>query len=163
MRQPSSLPPSQPHAPPPGFSLLEVLVALAVAAILATSLLGLVHQNVTMAGEAWEVQAHLDLAQEVLLTKSPYLRQVSPVSWTSGPADARWRLTRDERAQPAFRHGFEDGPQNATPFAPTRMQLFTSIRTRQMEWMWLEPPVFSDWTGATSADETPPMPEDDIP
>ncbi|AGW15214.1 prepilin-type N-terminal cleavage/methylation domain-containing protein [Megalodesulfovibrio gigas] len=159
-----------------GFSLLEVLVALVVGAILTVSLLGVIQQNVTMAGEVWEMQAHLDMAQELLLLRSPYARQLAPSSWagwtskTPGAAkdrqdwqDARWRLTRERRKETGFRHGFEDGPRNATPFTPTQLQLFTSIRTRQMRWTWLEPPAETDTVRAAGKDTTPEIPMDDIP
>lgn len=168
------------HTRRAGFSLLEVLVALAVAAILATSLLGLIQQNVTMANEAWEVQAHLDMAQELLLTRSPYSRLLAATGWTawsggsgstggfgkSGATrdqDARWKLTREQRKQLAFRHGFEDAPANATFEMPPQMLLSTSVRGRSLLWKWLEPPASAGSVQGVGRDATPSISTEEEP
>lgn len=144
MVEQTAYPPSIPRECRQGFSLLEVLVALAVAATAATAIMGLLQQNVTMAGTAWETMAHLNMAETLMLSHAPSTRNLDAVPWRAWPEmeEAKWRLTRERREAMVFRRGFEDGPAQPQDNAAGTSRLFlqTSIRGYFMTWSWLEPP-----------------------
>ena len=106
-----------------GFSLLEVLMALIVASILAATLLGAQRHSMLLADinkGTWEA---LNLGQDILLSKP--LRDITTpvpswVEWTAAPG-SRFRLTRERMA----------GSEYAEQF-----RLETEIAGQSVTWEW---------------------------
>lgn len=78
-----------------GFSMIEILVALTIAAILSLTFLGVQRQNALMAqasDDTWQV---LNLSQDVLAHKYPSGFNVVSSGWISwpGPPEGRIRVS----------------------------------------------------------------------
>ncbi len=76
-----------------GFSLLEVIIALAVAAILASSLLSMQNQSARYMEMSRDSLRCLDLTQDILAARFPKDIQASPsfIRW-SEEVEGEWRI-----------------------------------------------------------------------
>ncbi len=91
-----------------GFSLLEVIVALAVSAILASSLLTIQNQSAHYMEMGRDSLASLNAAQDILARRYPDQLQTTPewITW-SGKAQGEWRLQQS----------FDAGEKNTVSYA----------------------------------------------
>lgn len=96
-----------------GFTLVEVLVALVVAAILASGLLALQQHGLNQAREADLLWAQMNVAQEALMGLDP--ARTTP---QSGPD---WQITITEPT-----------PQRSSPW----ISLTTRGAGRELNWSW---------------------------
>lgn len=106
----------------PGFTLMEVLVALVVAAVLAAGLAALQRHGLNQVRDGDALWEHINLAQEALLGQDvARMRDDTGWRWAGEYADVRWR------ASPA--PALEDRPGEW-------MVLVTSTPDRILEWFW---------------------------
>lgn len=105
-----------------GFTLMEVLVALVVAAVLAAGLVALQRHGLNQARDGDALWEHVNLAQEALLGQDmARMRDDTGWRWTEGYADARWRVS----PAPALEDRLGEW-----------MVLVTRTPDRTLEWFW---------------------------
>ncbi len=75
-----------------GFSLIEILVALTIAAVLSISFLGVQRQNALMAQASADTWESLNLSQDVLAHKYPDGFNVISSGWISWPGPPSGRI-----------------------------------------------------------------------
>lgn len=75
-----------------GFSLIEILVALTIAAVLSISFLGVQRQNALMAQASADTWESLNLSQDVLAHKYPDGFNVISSGWISWPGPPAGRI-----------------------------------------------------------------------
>lgn len=106
----------------PGFTLMEVLVALVVAALLASGLLALQRHGLNQARDGDTLWIHVNLAQEALMGKDlARMRDDTGWLWPQQHPDRQWRIV-------------------ATPILEGRsgpwMMLTTRTPERTLDWLW---------------------------
>ncbi|SDB55650.1 prepilin-type N-terminal cleavage/methylation domain-containing protein [Desulfonatronum thiosulfatophilum] len=104
---------TRPHNNATGFSLVEVLVALVVAATLASGLLALQHHGLNQAREADLLWDHLGIAQEALMGVE--------LARAETQAMPDWHVS----VMPA-------SPERPTPW----ILVVTRAAGREMNWIW---------------------------
>jgi prepilin-type N-terminal cleavage/methylation domain-containing protein len=107
---------------PPGFTLMEVLVALVVTALLASSLLALQQHGMNQARDGDVLWDHVNLAQEALLGQElARMHDDTGWRWPAQHANRQWRIN----PAPALRD--RPGPW---------VVLVTRTPERTLEWYW---------------------------
>lgn len=105
-----------------GFTLMEVLVALVVAALLASGLLAAQRYGLDQARDGDVLWEHVNLGQEALLGRDlAYVRDDTGWQWLLPPSDKQWRI------KPALPREAVTGPWTT---------LTTRTPERTMEWSW---------------------------
>ncbi len=143
--------------PAQGFSLVEIMVALVVASILALTLIGAQRQSLNLASSALAVWEHLNFSQELMLEKPPKEQDVATPGWMLWPdrEDAQWRFVQEEEGVQFehnidFVHDFEglakqrqdmqdmlEKLQEASP--EVKKEYFqTKVQGTTMSWEWYE-------------------------
>ncbi len=105
-----------------GFTLMEVLVALVVAALLASGLLAVQRHGLDQARDGDILWEHVNLAQEALLGQDlTDVRDDTGWQWVLPPADKQWRIS------PGLTREAGAGPWTT---------LTTRTPERTLEWSW---------------------------
>lgn len=107
---------------PAGFTLMEVLVALVVTAILASGLLALQQHGVNQARDGDTLWEHVNLAQEALLGRDlARFRDDTGWRWAMEQTHGQWRVSPAPASQ--------DRPDGWA-------MLLTRTPERTVEWFW---------------------------
>lgn len=108
----------------PGFSLVELLVALVVGALLAHALLNAQHYSLYLATQQQGAWSSLNLSQELLAARGLEKLSRRPTgTWIAhpGPTQGKWRSTRSE------------SPEQDCHWT----DLETDVQGAIFEWSWL--------------------------
>lgn len=107
-----------------GFTLLEVLVALVVAALLASGLLAVQQHGMNQARDGDERWDHVNLVQEALLGQDMVrMREDTGWRWPAQHGDRQWRV-----------HPLPAGEDRPGAW----MTMVTRTPEQTMEWAWPE-------------------------
>lgn len=134
-----------------GFTLVEVLVALAVAAILALTLIGGQRQSLNLASSALATWDHLNFSQELLAANPPQKQETEYADWVAWPEreGAEWRFYKEVETitfehEADFAHGFDDMARQAETqsmledgLPEVQKRIFqTRVHGTTMSWEW---------------------------
>lgn len=106
-----------------GFTLIEVLVALAVASLLCVAYIGVMRQSAQFAGDAQDAMRNVAIAQEYFIQNTFTARRLPTPDWITwqGESLGEWRLATEDAGGHA------------------KMILETRVAGVAMQWPWFMP------------------------